>query len=103
VIATWGYSGYFPYASGTAGSLAAILTLILIRLVYPLEFISLFVFAVLTTAVSVWATDRVAKEIGMKDPSICVSDEAAGMYFTLVFVPINPFTLIAGFFLFRFF
>ena len=103
VIATWFYSGYAPVASGTFGSAAAIVVLILLRFFYPFEFLSLFILAVIVTILSIWATDIFAKKIDVKDPGLCVSDEAAGMYFSLIFVPITYQTLIVGFLLFRFF
>lgn len=103
IIATWFYSGYAPIAPGTFGSGAAIVVLLLLRLLYPFEFGSLFLLAIVVTGLSIWATGKFAKKIKLKDPGFCVSDEAAGMYFSLIFVPITYQTLAVGFLLFRFF
>ncbi len=48
-----------------------------------------------------WAFQRLSTDL--KDPGFVVLDEACGMFVTLAFLPMTPSTVIAGFFLFRFF
>jgi phosphatidylglycerophosphatase A len=98
-LATWFGSGLSPIAPGTAGSLGAIpLYVMVIRGGRP----SVAVAAVVTTAVGVWASTRVARRLERKDPQVVVIDEVAGMLVTML--PFDTFSLrglLVGFVLFR--
>lgn len=91
-------SGLAPIASGTFGTLAAIPIYILAR------YHSLTAFLILT-AVSIlggiYLCDRTTKALGVQDHSAIVWDEFAGFFVTMLWVPMNWKTILAGFFLFR--
>jgi phosphatidylglycerophosphatase A len=53
--------------------------------------------------ICIWAADRHAADIGLKDPSVVVCDEIAGMAVAAAFLPLTAATLLAAFLLFRFF
>jgi len=99
-LATWGYSGYCPVASGTAGTAAAIV------LYYPMSFLPLWAYLLLTVFVYFLgeiSADFVEFDLGNKDPGIVVIDEVVGYLITMAFVPNTLFWIVAGFFAFRFF
>ncbi len=94
-------TGYSPIAPGTAGSLLASIALYFLYFsgIVP-NLISLIIVLILTTFIGVWSADYLEKEWG-KDPSKVVIDEIAGILISLLFLPINPTTIIASFVLFR--
>ena len=92
--------GYGPKMPGTYGSLLAVPLVWVLRGLDPLPMISFcFVFGIL----SIWVADRAEQLFGEHDSPKIVIDEIAGMLFTFILIPINWATLLAGFFLFRFF
>jgi phosphatidylglycerophosphatase A len=98
VVATGLGSGYSPFAPGTAGSLVGLL------LWWPITWLPLAVQAglvVLVSLVGVAAAGHVARAVGLEDPGCVVVDEVAGMWLTLLALPLTPWTAAAGFFLFR--
>lgn len=98
-IATVGFIGYCPIASGTAASLAALFLYILIRgntLVY-------FSLTALFLAAGFWSSSKAARFFEGNDPSEIVIDEFSAMFLVFLFVPASPILLITGFLLFRFF
>lgn len=99
-LATGGYIGHAPFASGTFGSLVGLPFVYLIsKTTWPMA-------AMLTTALilgSVWVAHRAEQQLKAKDPGCIVIDEIAGMCVTMLFVPLTFATGAAGFFLFRFF
>jgi len=110
IVGTFFYSGRFPFAPGTAGSLAALLLLWLAaHFLAPASF-SLLQSAglLLMVLVGIPAASFLEQEALEKDPSCAVIDEAAGQWLAFLFIPSNlitgPFWIpLAGFFLFRFF
>ncbi|MDH3973374.1 MAG: phosphatidylglycerophosphatase A [Deltaproteobacteria bacterium] len=99
-IATGGYSGYFPFAPGTAGTVAAIPVYLLFAM--PGHILYLLLFAILLP-LSFWASGRAEKIFGAKDSGMIVIDEIAGYLVTMFMVPAGWQYVVAGFFLFRFF
>jgi len=98
VVASGFGSGYSPVAPGTAGSLVGLL------LWWPLSYApaGVAVAAVAAvTALGIWAGDRTARRLGLKDPGLVVVDEIAGMWVTLLFLPFTPVSAAVGFFAFR--
>jgi phosphatidylglycerophosphatase A len=98
VIATGLGSGYSPVAPGTAGSLVGLL------LFWPLAALSLPVAAgvgIVLFGVGWWASDRVARLLGIEDPGVVVVDEVFGMFITLIGLPLSPWVVVLGFLLFR--
>ena len=86
-------------ASGTAGSAVALLGLWLI----PSTTRSLIAATVVVIAVGLWASGRVERLVGRKDPGVIVIDEVAGMMISVLFLPRTWPVLLAAFFLFRLF
>lgn len=101
--------GYSPVAPGTAGSLLACLMLWWLHQALPAQFsgnwqqapwllllIGLILFA------GVWAANQLQAAWG-KDPSRIVIDEIAGMWISMLAVPVNIINLALAFVLFRLF
>lgn len=100
LLATWFYSGYWPKGPGTAGSLAAVLVVWALGL-SPQQ--TLWA-ALLLLPIAIWSADRLARDMGKKDPQIIVVDEVVGQWIALTgAISFNTRTLIAAFVLFRFF
>jgi phosphatidylglycerophosphatase A len=100
-VATFGYSGYFPFAPGTVGSAAGLLVYLLVWWTQSLVvevglIVTLF-------AVGVWAGTTAERYFGGIDPGPIVIDEVAGMLITLAFIPVGVSGALAGFVLFRIF
>jgi phosphatidylglycerophosphatase A len=98
-IATLAGAGYSPIVPGTAGTLASLPLALAAAAFLPLP-----AYALLTLAVSglgVWAADRAARALCLKDPGPVVIDEAAGLLVTLAGVPVTWLSAILAFFLFR--
>jgi len=102
LIATWFGIGYIK----GGGTIAAAVTCGLIWLFWPTQAAqnnwSLLLITVVITLIGIYVGDKVEPFWG-KDSYRVVIDEVAGMLITMVFVPHNPWLLLAGFILFRFF
>ena len=97
-IATGLGSGYSPIAPGTAGSAVGLL------LFWPLARLHAFAQVAITLALvmaGIAAASHVARRLGIEDPGVVVVDEVAGMWVTLLFLPVTPFTAAVGFVAFR--
>jgi len=99
-IATGFFSGKIPFAPGTFGTLAAI-PFALVFLIIPASFYGIYIAGLILAAICF--ADKAEKIIGKKDPGCIVIDEIAGYVVALSIVPVNIYTLAAGFFIFRFF
>jgi len=99
LIASFGYTGYFPIAPGTAGSAAALVLYALVRRAGSpvLETGVLLVVAIVGT----WSASTAERHFGRTDPGEIVIDEVLGMLMTLAFVPLTWTGVVAGFFVFR--
>lgn len=100
---SWFYTGKFPKAPGTMGSLA---TLPLILLLHYLDFniYSLIAFILFLYMTAVIVTQKIQVKYALKDPQWIVIDEVLGMLITWAFVfKIDPFNLFLTFGTFRFF
>lgn len=98
-IATVFFSGYSPVAPGTAGSLVALIPLIIFPDI-PISGLGLMI--IVGFAVGIWVSNQFEIAYG-DDPQVVVIDEAVGMWITMLFVPITWFHLGAAFILFRIF
>jgi phosphatidylglycerophosphatase A len=99
-LATGGYVGYAPFASGTFGSLVGLpLVYVLSKMSAAVALLSVFVLVL----GAVWVAHRAEKALKVKDPGCIVIDEIAGMCVTMLFIPLTLSTGAAGFFLFRLF
>lgn len=98
--ASWFGTGFCPFASGTAGTLAAIpFYLVLARLSLPLYLVTLVAFFFF----SCWVAGHAEEIFGQKDSGIIVIDEVIGYFITMTAVPVSWQSVAAGFVLFRFF
>lgn len=94
-------AGHFPWASGTFGTLVAIPVALALASLSSRPLWGVLVGAyVLGT---MWAAQRAGKRYGVADARQIVADEWAGFFVALIFLPLDVKTLVAGFFLFRFF
>ena len=93
-------TGASPYAPGTVGTLLGI-PLVILLAQWPL-WVYIIVSSVLII-VGIWVCDKTSKDIGEHDHGGIVIDEVAGYLVTMFTVPVNMWTLIAAFFVFRFF
>jgi len=99
-IATGFFSGRIPFAPGTFGTIAAI-PFALVFLIIPSSFYGIYITGLILAAI--YFADQAEKILDKKDPGCIVIDEIAGYVVTLSMVPVNIYTLVAGFFIFRFF
>ncbi|WP_373044365.1 phosphatidylglycerophosphatase A [Vulgatibacter sp.] len=95
-------SGYFPVASGTFGTLAALPFAFALSFLYEPWWLWALVF-VAFTAITVQTAHRAGQIYGIVDAKYIVSDEFAGLFLTVAFLPFTWQTAVAGFFVFRFF
>ncbi len=99
-LATGFYSGYFPIAQGTLGTLVGIIIyLFLSPLPYFLYGITLLAFILMAT----WASHQAEVFFKQKDCPVIVIDEIAGFLVTMFWIPPNIQTVVAGFLFFRLF
>jgi len=117
-IATGGFTGYSPWASGTVGTLAGLLIVLIPGATEPLTLGILIVAGFLLGAV---ASRAVADHVGHRltrsaemakerfqpgghtvpDPSIVVIDEIVGIWISLLFLPLSIPAYVCAFLLFR--
>lgn len=96
-LATGGYSGFVPVAPGTAGS---ILGLGIVWMMAGLP-VALYLFmTVLLLVLGIWVSSRAEQYFG-HDGSQIVIDEIIGVMVTFAWIPLNLYTAVAGFILFR--
>jgi phosphatidylglycerophosphatase A len=101
-LSTWFGCGYFPFAPGTVGSLAAVLIAAAIDhwLGGTRQFLFGSLFLLLMPAI--WASTVTAKETGKEDPGLIVVDEVLGQWTTLLGVSsYSVRSFFAAFVLFR--
>ena len=98
MLAVWFGCGHMPVAPGHTGTLGAVPLYLLLRGHGPMAVAAA---AAVLTAIGVWASGRVARRLGGKDPQIVVIDEVAGVLVTWVAAPATWTGLIVGGLLFR--
>lgn len=101
---TGAYTGYFPIASGTAGTL---LSMALYSLEYFIAGEKSWLINLAIVAVMIYPSIRLCdageKFFGEKDPSEVVLDEVIGYRVSVLFYPFNWKITIMAFFIFRIF
>lgn len=97
IIVTFFGAGYFPFIPGTFGSLAA---LSLFFLLNPKPLIAASFLAVFLL-LGFYFSGKAEKLFNSNDPKQIVIDEVAGMFLTLLFVPLDFKLLVIAFLLFR--
>ena len=93
-------TGLVPMMPGTFGSLATV------PILYAMSFVTFDVFITITFLsflVGIYLCGKTARDLKMHDHGSIVWDEVVGMMVTFIAIPINPFSLLLGFLLFRFF
>jgi phosphatidylglycerophosphatase A len=97
--------GYLRPGPGTWASAATTLLWAAIEHVLPqtIRVPTLIVLAVIITLVGIPAATRAARAAAKKDPGFVVIDEVAGQLISLIAVPLQWKTFLAGFILFRVF
>jgi phosphatidylglycerophosphatase A len=101
-IATFVYTGLFPFAPGTVGSLGGLVVYGLIARLGAGVALESLAIAVLY-GVGVWAAAAAERHFGGVDPGPVVIDEVVGMLITLFLVPVSVTGAIIGLLLFRVF
>ena len=96
-------SGFSPFASGTAGSAAALIPWLALRELSPVWYALAIVVAF---AIGVWASTFVIRTLRIEDPGVVVWDEFVGKWITLFPLVVAPRAwpwIAVGFVLFRVF
>ena len=92
------YTGYIPFASGTFGSLAALVIYLIIpgfeKPVILIPAIIIFTFY------GIYVGSKFEKVYG-KDPAECTIDEVVGMWISLLFIPKLLLYAVVSFFIWR--
>lgn len=97
MVTSFFYLGHSPFMPGTMGSLGGLIVYFLVKnndILYGFVILFLFFMGVIFAG----EAEKIYKR---KDAGMIVIDEACGMLLALFFVPINPYSIIVGFFLFR--
>jgi len=101
VIATWFGCGYSPFAPGTVGTLGALPFAYGLSTLGPLSY---WAGTFAATAGGVWASGRMARDVGVEDPQTVVIDEVAGTLIAVGLVlPLGLWAALAAVALFRVF
>lgn len=108
-VSTGCLSGYAPVASGTFGTAVAIpiyLALLAVGRASGRPSLQWGVYLAVTVALfwlGVQGADKIEQAVAQKDSGIIVIDEIVGYLVTMLFVPQQWFSIVLGFFVFRFF
>lgn len=91
------YTGYIPFASGTWGSLAALIIYLIPGFEKPIVIIpAIIIFIIL----GIFTGNKFDVIYG-KDPAECTVDEVVGMWISLLFLPKTFLVVTAAFFMWR--
>lgn len=96
-----GYLGFVPWAPGTWGAAAAIVTyfgLLKYGLINPYILVAIIL---LSCIVALWSYGAAVRELNTGDPSEFVIDEYAGMMVSLLCMPEEWWLILASFLFFR--
>jgi len=100
ILSVWFGVGLLPGMPGTFGTVGAI-PVYLLSVYLDTGYQVLFLLIIIILAI--WSSNRCQSILGRFDPREIVIDEVAGFLLTVIFLPLTWVTLVAGFFLFRFF
>jgi len=101
-LSSAGYTGFVPFAPGTAGSIVGLGAYALMRWADATTLAELLVIVALI-AVGVWSATFAERHFGLDDLGPVVIDEVAGMLISLAFTSVGWTGAVAGFVLFRLF
>lgn len=93
-------SGLAPFMPGTFGTVAAIPVFLLLC---SLSITWYLLATVAVCVVGIWLCEKTANDMQTHDHPAIVWDEVAGFLITMIAVPVNWTTVVAGFVLFRVF
>lgn len=99
-IAQGAYSGRFPKAPGTAGTVVGVLLYLALQNVSPVWYM---VAVLAVTGIGTWAAGAADRALGTKDSPSIVIDEIAGFLVSMFLIPGTWVSVAAAFLLFRFF
>ena len=102
ILFTAFYSGYFPFAPGTAGTLVGMAFYVIEYLIFKEN--SVIVNAVIVIFMlfpAIKLGDMGEKFFGRKDPSEVVLDEVMGYWISVLFIPFSWKIAVMAFFIFR--
>jgi len=100
VVSTVGFTGYFPVASGTAGTLVSACLFWALRDLASWHHV---VIALGVLLLGIGVAGRAERIFGQKDSGKIVIDEMAGFWVTMLFHPPSLKWIVIGFALFRLF
>jgi len=98
IVSIWFGCGLVRQAPGTAGTIGAVPFYLLAR---PLGLWFVALAASLLTVIGIWASSRVARMCGQKDPQFVCIDEVAGVFVTFLGAPAGWKGTILAVILFR--
>lgn len=98
---TFFYTGLFPWAPGTAGSIAAALVGVLILQYFTID--TLLLLAILITVIGIKEINKYEEETGTHDDKSIVIDEVVGLWLAFAFASENWIQLLLCFIYFRIF
>ena len=98
-LSTTAFTGLFPVAPGTVGSLV---TIVVLWFLPPQSNLTLLGAALLLFVVGVWSSGVTEKAMGKEDPGSVNIDEDVGMILSLIALPKGLLWWGAAFFIFRF-
>lgn len=94
--------GYSHYAPGTCGSVLGVLVFLFsANIIHQNNLTFQVICAIFLAVIGVMTADMTSRILYVKDPSLVVIDEVAGMFITLVGHEPALLHLLSGFFLFR--
>ena len=96
-ISSFFYVGYLPVIPGTFASIAASAIIWLLK-GHPTVYVLV---TIIITVAGFIVSAKAEKLFGKKDAECIVIDEIAGMFLSILFLPINTVTLFCAFVLFR--
>jgi phosphatidylglycerophosphatase A len=106
LIATGLGIGYIRKGAGTVAAIVccAVWYTIAVNSSHPSDDLGIIplLITILITVIGIWSSDVVEEQWG-KDSNRVVIDEIAGMCLSLLYVPVNEKSILAGLFLFRLF
>lgn len=99
-ISTACFSGYSPWAPGTAGSLVGIPLHLALSRLHPAVHLALLAALVI---LGMWSSTEAEKIFGQKDSGRIAVDEMVGMAVSLYLIRPDPLLIFLGFIIFRIF
>ena len=97
-FATGCFIGNIPFAPGTFGSIPGLAFCFLLS---KIEFALAVVLTILFIFFAIWMAHKAEIILKAEDPGCIVIDEMAGMVVTLIGLPLNMISVLAGFLIFR--